>query len=203
MVDEQIDRLSENRLVRFIKEDGKALRDKIKRDYPSLSEDQIWDIFQEVCIALVEKARDETFRLTCSLFHFVYTCCWNKAEHETRTPKLVWGLPTDGILTDIDGDNWEPQDFKEEKVDELFTFLEIGDDREKLLEKVCKVVKDLPEPCERILYGMYGTPKKRQEVIAKECGYSNSSVVKTTASRCKSKFIEKFRSIYNAYREGL
>lgn len=203
MADEQIDKLSENRLVRFIEEDGEALRERISRDYPSLREDQVWDIFQDVCIALVEKARDASFRLTCSLFYYVYTCCWNRAEHEIRTPKLVWGLPTDDILTDIDGDNWEPQDVKEEKVDELFTFLEIGDDREDLLKKVCEVVRDLEPPCEKILYGMYSTPKKKQEVIAKECGYKNASVVKVMASRCKSKFAAKFKLIYNAYRKGL
>ena len=204
IAEEQLEKLSENRLVQFIKEDGKAVREKLKAHYPSLREDQIWDIFQDVCIALVEKARDDSFRLTCSLFHFVYTCCWNRAEHESRSSNKMWRLPTDDILKDTDGDNWEAQTIQETKVDQLLcTFFKEQDEREQLLDKVCEVVKDLPEPCEKILYGMYGTPKKKQEVLAKECGYNNASVVKVIASRCKSKFVAKFKAIYNAYRRGL
>ena len=204
MTEEQIDRLSENRLVQFIKEDGKAVRDKIKSRYPSLREDQIWDIFQDVCVALVEKSRNESFRLSCSLFHFVYTCCWNRAEHESRRSNMVWSLPTDDILKDTDVDNWETQTVREDKVDQLLgTFFEEPDEREALLQKVSEVVRDLPKPCDKILYGMYGTPKKKQEAIAKECGYSNASVVKVIAARCKSKFAAMFKSIYNAYRKGL
>lgn len=204
MTDEQIERLSENRLVQFIKEDGKAVRDKIRSRYPSLREDQIWDIFQDVSIALVEKSRNESFRLTCSLFHFFYTCCWNRAEHETRRSNTVWHLPTDDILYGDGNDSYETQPVRESKVDQLLsTVLDERDEREILMEKVSEVVKDLPKPCDKILYGMYGTPKKKQEAIAKECGYSNASVVKVIAARCKSKFAARFKSIYNAYRKGL
>ena len=202
--DNQAEILTENRLVQFIRNDGKAVRDKVRLHYPKLSEDEIWDIFQDVCLALVEKSRDESFRLTCSLFHFVYSCCWNKAEHEARHISKMWSLPTDDILGENDSDNWEPQTIKESKVDQLLcTVFKEPDEREQLLEKVTDVVKDLPEPCEKILYGMYGEPKKKQEVIAKECGYNNASVVKVIASRCKSKFTAKFKSIYNKYKKGL
>ena len=78
-----------------------------------------------------------------------------------------------------------------------------ADERAELLNKVCEVVKDLPAPCDKILYGMYSTPKKKQEVIARECGYNNASVVKTMASRCKSKFRDRFKSIYESFKKGL
>ena len=56
---------------------------------------------------------------------------------------------------------------------------------------------------DKILYGMYSTPKKKQEVIAQECGYSNAAVVRVMASRCKSKFHDKFKFIYDSFKKGL
>ena len=196
--------LTENVLLDFIRDERLNIIEKVKCSYPSLHEEKIKDIFQEVCIALVEKAHDENFKLTCSLFHFVYRCCWNKAEHESRHPERAWQLPTDGIMRDDNQDDYESQPIQQEKVDQLLDSLfEEPDEREELLNKVCEVVKDLPEPCDKILYGMYSTPKKKQEVIAQELGYSNAAVVRTMASRCKSKFRDKFMSIYESFKKGL
>ena len=39
--------------------------------------------------------------------------------------------------------------------------------------------------------------------IAKELGYSNAAVVRTMASRCKSKFRDKFKSIYDSFKKDL
>lgn len=194
--------LSENALVEFIRKERKNIIKKVHVSYPSLREEQIEDVFQDVCIALVEKAKDENFRLTSSLFYYVYKCCWNKAEHDTRHPEREWELPDENILKD-DAD-FEEQPIKQEKVDELLDIVfESRNEWEALLEKVADVVKDLPGPCDKILYGMYGEPKKKQEEIAKECGYTNADVVKTMASRCKSKFRDKFNSIYEAFKRGL
>ena len=193
--------LSENSLVKFIREERDNIIDKVKSSYPSLRIEQIEDIFQDVCIALVEKAHKEDFRLSCSLFYFVYRCCWNKAEHDTRHPEREWSLPTDNIMRP---DDFETQPVQEEKVDQLLnTLFDETNEREELLNQVCEVVKDLPEPCDKILYGMYSTPKKKQKVIAKECGYKNATVVKVIASKCKSKFRDKFKSIYEAFKKGL
>ena len=200
------DTLTENALLDFIRDERLNIIEKVKCSYPSLHEETIKDIFQDVCIALVEKAHDENFKLTCSLFHFVYRCCWNKAEHETRHPERAWQLPTDDLMRDDNMDDYENQPIQQEKVDRLLNSLfEEPDEREELLNRVCEVVKDLPYPCDKILYGMYSTPKKKQEVIAKELGYSNAAVVRTIASRlqCKKKFHDKFKSIYESYKKGL
>lgn len=208
----QSDTLSENELLVFIRDEVNKFNEdiepniisKVKKAYPSLRIERIRDIFQDVCIALVEKAHDENFRLTCSLFYYVYRCCWNKAEHDTRHPERTWQLPTDDIMRDDNSEDYESQPVKQDKVDQLLnTLFEEADERAELLNKVCEVVKDLPDPCDKILYGMYSTPKKKQEVIARECGYSNASVVKTMASRCKSKFRDKFKSIYESFKKGL
>lgn len=196
--------LTENALIEFIKNERENIIDKVKSAYPSLRREQIKDIFQDVCIALVDKAHKEDFQLTCSLFHFVYRCCWNKAEHDTRHPERMWSLPTDDIMKDDNKDDYEVQTVQQDKVDQLLDLIfDEPDEKEDLLNQVCEVVKDLPEPCDKILYGMYSTPKKKQEVIAKECGYRNASVVKQMASRCKSKFRDKFKSIYEAFKRGL
>ena len=198
------DTLTENALLDFIRDERLNIIEKVKCSYPSLHEETIKDIFQDVCIALVEKAHDENFRLTCSLFHFVYRCCWNKAEHESRHPERAWQLPTEDIMRDGNEDNYESQPVKQDKVDQLINSLfEEPDEREELLNRVCEVVKDLPAPCDKILYGMYSTPKKKQEVIAQECGYSNAAVVRVMASRCKSKFRDKFKFIYDSFKKGL
>lgn len=208
----QSNSITENALLDFIRQElnnyyndcEPNIISKVRAAYPSLPDEQIRDIFQDVCIALVEKAHDENFRLTCSLFHYVYRCCWNKAEHETRHPERAWQLPTDDIMRDDNQDDFEGKPIQQEKVDQLLDSLfDEPDEREQLLNKVCEVVKDLPEPCDKILYGMYSTPKKRQEVIAKELGYSNAAVVRVMASRCKSKFRDKFKSIYDSFKKGL
>ena len=90
--------LTENDLLAFIRQEFNNyynnvepnIISKVKSAYPSLRIEKIRDIFQEVCIALVEKAHDENFKLTCSLFYFVYRCCWNKAEHDARHPERTW-----------------------------------------------------------------------------------------------------------------
>ena len=102
----QSNSLTENALLDFIRQElNNYYKDcepniisKVRAAYPSLRDEQIRDIFQDVCIALVEKAHDGNLRLTCSLFHYVYRCCWNKAEHETRHPERAWQLPTDDIM---------------------------------------------------------------------------------------------------------
>ena len=206
------DTYTENDLLDFIRQEFNKyyknvepnIISKVKSAYPSLRIEKIRDIFQDVCIALVEKAHNENFKLTCSLFYFVYRCCWNKAEHDTRHPEREWQLPTDDIMRDDNADDFEDQPVQQDKVDQLLNSLfEEADERAELLNKVCEVVKDLPAPCDKILYGMYSTPKKKQEVIAQECGYSNDSVVKTMASRCKSKFRDRFKSIYESFKKGL
>ena len=208
----QSNSLTENALLDFIRQElnnyyndcEPNIISKVRAAYPSLRDEQIRDIFQDVCIALVEKAHDENFRLTCSLFHYVYRCCWNKAEHEIRHPERAWQLPTDDIMRDDNQDDFEGQPVQQDKVDQLLNSLfEEPDEREELLNRVCEVVKDLPAPCDKILYGMYSTPKKKQEVIAQECGYSNAAVVRVMASRCKSKFRDKFKSIYDSFKKGL
>ena len=208
----QSNTLTENELLAFIRQEinnyyknvEPNIISKVKSAYPSLHIEKIRDIFQEVCIKLVEKTHDENFKLTCSLFHYVYRCCWNKAEHDSRHPEREWQLPTDNMMRDDNSDDFEKQPVQQDKVDQLLNSLfEEPDERAELLNRVCEVVKDLPDPCDKILYGMYSTPKKKQEVIAKECGYSNAAVVKTMASRCKSKFRDKFKSIYESFKKGL
>jgi RNA polymerase sigma factor (sigma-70 family) len=208
----QSNTLTENELLAFIRQEinnyyknvEPNIISKVKSAYPSLHIEKIRDIFQEVCIKLVEKAHDENFKLTCSLFYYVYRCCWNKAEHDSRHPEREWQLPTDNMMRDDNSDDFEKQPVQQDKVDQLLNSLfEEPDERAELLNRVCEVVKDLPDPCDKILYGMYSTPKKKQEVIAQECGYSNAAVVKTMASRCKSKFRDKFKSIYESFKKGL
>ena len=80
----QSNSLTENALLDFIRHElNNYYKDcepniisKVRAAYPSLRDEQIRDIFQDVCIALVEKAHDGNLRLTCSLFHYVYRCCW-------------------------------------------------------------------------------------------------------------------------------
>ena len=78
----QSNTLTENELLAFIRQEinnyyknvEPNIISKVKSAYPSLHIEKIRDIFQEVCIKLVEKTHDENFKLTCSLFHYVYRC---------------------------------------------------------------------------------------------------------------------------------
>lgn len=196
--------LTQNAFLEFIKKERQNVIDKVKSSYPSLRESKIQDIFQEVCISIWGKIQKEDLILTCPFFYYVYRCCWNKAEHDTRHPEREWQLPDDNIMKESDADDYEAQPIQQEKVDQLIDFIfNDKNERNELLSKVCEIVKDLPKNCDKILYGTYSTPRKKQEVIAKECGYNNSSVVKVMLRRCKDKFKTKFKPIYDAYKKGL
>ena len=150
----QSNTLTENELLAFIRQEinnyyknvEPNIISKVKSAYPSLHIEKIRDIFQEVCIKLVEKAHDENFKLTCSLFYYVYRCCWNKAEHDSRHPEREWQLPTDNMMCDDNSDDFEKQPVQQDKVDQLLNSLfEEPDERAELLNRVCEVVKDLPD----------------------------------------------------------
>lgn len=194
--------MTQNAFLDFIRKERPNVIRKVKSSYPSLRISQIEDIFQDVCISIWEKAQKEEIKLKCPLFMYMYRCCWNKAEHETRHPEREWQLPTDDIMKDSDSDDFEEQTIKQDKVDELF--MSIFDDekeRNELLNQVCEVVKDLPKNCDKILYGTYSTPRKKQEVIARECNYKSTSVVKVMLRRCKDKFENRFKAIYESYKK--
>ncbi len=195
--------LSDNAFIRFIKDERKNVITRVLVDFPALSEEEVADIFQEVCISVWEKAQVGDLRLTCSLFYYMYRCCWNLASHATRNPKENASLPEDNLLHTYSSDDYEPQPILQNKVDELLdTLFDEVDERDLLLEQVARVVCELPKPCDKILYGMYGTPKMKQEAIAKLCGFNSADVVKTTAMRCKEKFRKKFNSIYESFKRG-
>ena len=147
--------LSENAFIRFIKDERMNVITKVLVAFPSLSEDAVADIFQEVCISVWEKANAGSLQLTCSLFHYMYRCCWNLASHATRDTKGVSALPDDNLLKDYDPNDYEPQPILQDKVDELLnTLFEDTNERDSLLDRVSVVVSELPKPCDKILYGM-------------------------------------------------
>ena len=195
--------LEENAFIEFIKKERIHIINKVKADFPDLKEETVEDIFQEVCLSLINKLNNGNLELRGSLFSYFYKSCWYQAKDAYSNQKKMAPLPErENIKSDLaDGDG---RPIMEDKIDQLLNMLVPDEDeREMLLEDVKKEVKALPEPCNKILFWIYGNKKVSSAEIAKKCGYKDATVVRTTAVRCKDKFRKKFESIYEDYKKKL
>ena len=87
--------------------------------------------------------------------------------------------------------------FSDEKVDMILSF--DTDDSATIEEKealVRKIVRNLPSPCDELLWGFYrdGLPMKE---LANKFNYASENAVKVTKHRCCEKFRRKFSELIN------
>ncbi len=146
-----------------------------------LSREEAEDCFQEGCIALfrqVQEGKLSADNLTARLSSYLNRCCRNHATHILQkagrnTPDLPEnGLENFGGLTEDD---------------------EAYMEKKELIEQLEPIVKDLPEPCNTILWSIYYDHYKDRD-IAEMLGKS-SSVFKVTKNRCMQKLKRRVNSL--------
>lgn len=160
----------------------------LKRDY-NLGAEDAEDIFQEASLALYHNIHDGKLKeLTASLSTYFVRICINQAMNFIRDKKERIRL--DDILPVIRDD-----EYNEEKVNELTDLCsdsdEIYADYEIHMERL---VKQLPDPCEKLLWGFYRDRLSMKEMAAM-LAYKSEAVVKVTKMRCINKLKVKFMEI--------
>lgn len=150
-----------------------------------VSKDECEDIFQDSFIILYQKAQEGTLdNLTSSVSTYFMAICRNKTMELIRTKGKY-------IHAHINDDIQNSTPFLENKVNKILSF----DDDDTTVEQkealVRKIVKDLPSPCNELLWGYYRDGLSLKD-LADQYGYSNENTVKVTKHRCCDKFKKRF-----------
>lgn len=153
-----------------------------------IDEDDCKDIFQESFIVLYNNIQaGKLDNMTASLSTYFMSICRNKALEMLRGTAKSVNVDSEMSLTLMDGE------VQLDKIEALLA-LDNGDEaiEAQKEELVRTIVKDLPSPCNDLLWGFY-RDNLSMKSLAEMFNYSSEGVVKVTKHRC----CEKFRARYN------
>lgn len=151
-------------------------------------EDDCNDIFQESFIILYKNIQaGKLENMTASLSTYFLSICKNKALEFLRGSSKYVNVESEMNLSLMDGE------IQNQKIEALLA-LDNGDEiiQAQKEELVRSIVKDLPSPCNELLWGFY-RDNLSMKSLADMLNYSSEGVVKVTKHRC----CEKFRVRYN------
>lgn len=155
----------------------------------SLSHPDCEDVFQEAFITLHKNIIDgKLANMTASLSTYFNSICRNKAfELLRKSGKTI------NIIDEYP--DATKDEFENERIDRL---LALEDDDQQVERRksaiVLQIVKDLPEPCENLLWGFYRDGFS-MKTLASMLNYSSESSVKVTKHRCCDKFKKRYKEI--------
>lgn len=177
---------------KLIEQFRKVSRDMVlvylQRDF-SLSIEDSEDIFNDSFITLNNNIQDGKLdNLTSSISTYFIGICKNKAKEFLRSKNKVVNLSYDPGIK-------EQNTFLDDKVESIL-MLESDNDiaRRKKEEIVRDVVRDLPSPCNELLWGFYRDGLSMKQ-LAEKFNYKSESTVKVTKHRCCEKFRERFNKL--------
>ena len=185
----------EVRIEKFAKEQWQKTRLYLQNRY-SLSEAECADVFQDSLIILwknIKENKVEAGNLGMSSSTYFMTICRNKTMELLRSKSKY-------ITTSYEiNPSKEHFDYQEEQVEKI---LSMDDDYEKAQKEkealVRDLVKNLPSPCNELLWGYYGDGHS-MKMLAEMFNYASENAVKVTKHRC----CEKFRLKYNEMNKSL
>lgn len=184
--------LFKNKEKRLLEQFHKVSRDMVlvylQRNF-SLSIEDSEDIFNDSFITLNNNIQDGKLdNLTSSISTYFIGICKNKAREFLRSKNKVVNLSYDPGIK-------EQNTFLDDKVESIL-MLESDNDiaRRKKEEIVRDVVRDLPSPCNELLWGFYRDGLSMKQ-LAEKFNYKSESSVKVTKHRCCEKFRERFNKL--------
>ena len=157
-----------------------------------IHEDDCKDIFQESFITLYTNVLSEKLNnMTASLSTYFISICKNKALEFLRGSARSVNVDSEMSLSLMDGE------VKDEKIEALLAL----DDGDSALEAqkeelVQTIVKDLPSPCNELLWGFY-RDNLSMRALADMFNYSSESSAKVTKHRCCEKFRARYIELCN------
>ncbi len=141
--------------------------------------DDARDIFQEAVIALYEKAKNESFVLTCQVKTYLYSICrrlWLKRLQQMGR----YGVQVESL----------------EETVPVEEDLEIHEQRNAEFAIMDRALKSLGEPCKSLLEAYY-LQKKDMHEIAADFGYTNADNAKNQKYKCLMRLKKLFFAQYN------
>lgn len=147
------------------------------RKHFSLTETECEDVCQEAFKTFYEKINDCK---SSTLSSFFLGICKNKAREELRRKKKM--LVDEGATIRIEEDRLD-----DNRINQILTLdsePSFDGQRNSLVESI---IKDLPHPCNKLLWGWYWDCLSFS-VLAAICSLKNGDVAKTTLSQCRKKF---------------
>jgi RNA polymerase sigma factor (sigma-70 family) len=143
------------------------------------SYDDAKDIFQEAMIALYEKAKMESFVLTCKINTYVYSIC-----------RRLWLKRLQQIGKTVQqNENFEETVWVEEDLD-------VQKRRNEEFEIMERALSNMGEPCKSLLEGYY-LKKLDMQQLASQFGYTNADNAKNQKYKCLMRLKKMFFAKYN------
>lgn len=159
----------------------------------SLSRPDCEDIFQEAFIVLHQNILDgKLAEMTASLATYFNSICRNKAfELMRRSGKEL-------LIVDEYPETTK-EEFEDERIDRLLA-LEDNDENVEMRKAalVRQIVRNLPEPCDSLLWGFYRDGFS-MKTLASMLNYGSESSVKVTKHRCCDKFKKRYKEIVGRF----
>lgn len=157
----------------------------------SMSRTDCEDVFQDAFIVLHKNITEGKLTdLTSSLSSYFHGICKNKAYEKMRSMGKEIHIIDEGPGSTKD-------EFEDERIDRL---LALEDDTEQIEARkeaiVRELVTNLPEPCDKILWGFYRDGFS-MKTLASMYKYRSEGSVKVTKHRCTEKFKARFMEIAN------
>lgn len=175
---------SNTALDAFIKSQRDRTIAYLQRNF-SVSKDECEDIFQDSFIILYQNAQEGKLdNLTSSVSTYFMAICRNKTMELLRTKSKYIHAP-------IDDESPKSTPFLESKINRVLSFDNDDASIEQKESLVRDIVKDLPSPCNELLWGFYRDGLSMKD-LAERYGYSNENTVKVTKHRCCDKFKKRF-----------
>lgn len=153
----------------------------------SLSRPDCEDVFQEAFIILHQNNMDGKLAdMTASLATYFNSICRNKAFELMRKNHTTINIIDE--YPDATKD-----EFEDERIDRLLALEEDDEQIERRKSALVRqIVKNLPEPCNSLLWGFYRDGFS-MKTLASMLNYGSESSVKVTKHRC----CEKFKKLYS------
>lgn len=142
--------------------------------------DDARDIFQEAMITLYEKAKSDSFVLTCQIKTYIYSVCrrlWLKRLQQAGRYILQSETAVEDIVT-VEDD------------------LEMHEKRNAEFAIMERALGSLGEPCKSILESYY-LKKQDMHEIAAAFGYTNADNAKNQKYKCLMRLKKLFFAQYN------
>ena len=186
---------NERKLEKFAKEQWQKTRAYLISRY-SLSEDECADVFQDSLVILwknINENKVDSKNLGLSSSTYFMTICRNKTMELLRSKSKYVTTPYEI------NPNKEHHDYQEDQVERILSLEDARENVQKEKEALVRdIVKNLPSPCNELLWGYYGDGHS-MKMLAEMFNYASENAVKVTKHRC----CEKFRVRYSEMSKSL
>ena len=186
---------NERKLEKFAKEQWQKTRAYLISRY-SLSEDECADVFQDSLVILwknINENKVDSKDLGLSSSTYFMIICRNKTMELLRSKSKYVTTPYEI------NPNKDHHNYQEDQVERILSLEDARENVQKEKEALVRdIVKNLPSPCNELLWGYYGDGHS-MKMLAEMFNYASENAVKVTKHRC----CEKFRVRYSEMSKSL